>query len=204
MINFDRNILLLQKANPSKLRLKRGYIILIAGGAIVAASLSMLGYYGMQLVAGIQDAERHRVEPGGSVEIRQVIANTTQGAYLVAFPDFAGGQAKVAIMGPANETIVEKEISPPIALELFATAGNGVYALTLSNPAAEALEAAVILGDREAIVNRAGASSALMTEIFSFLLIAGIAAIAAGAIITVLDRRRITKMKQFGDTSDLV
>jgi hypothetical protein len=28
--------------------------------------------------------------------------------------------------------------------------------------------------------------------------------IAAGIVITILDRRRISKMKQFGDTSDLV
>jgi len=40
--------------------------------------------------------------------------------------------------------------------------------------------------------------------ITSFMLIAGIIASIAGAVITVLDRRRTKKMRQFGDTSDLV
>jgi hypothetical protein len=39
---------------------------------------------------------------------------------------------------------------------------------------------------------------------FNFTLYAGIAVFVAGVIITVLDRQRTSKMKQFGDTSDLV
>jgi hypothetical protein len=40
--------------------------------------------------------------------------------------------------------------------------------------------------------------------IFVFLLGIGIAVAIAGAIITILDRSRVKRMKQFGDTSDLI
>ncbi len=40
--------------------------------------------------------------------------------------------------------------------------------------------------------------------IFGLMLMAGIATAIAGAVITVMDKRRISKMKQFGDTADLV
>jgi hypothetical protein len=177
--------------------------MLIAGGAMVVISFSMLGYYGLQFVNSIQQDEMLRVEPGGSLEIMQNI-NTTQGAYVVAFPDFGGGQAAVTVRDPAGRTLVDKSISPPIIIEPFAAKQSGVYTLTLSNPTEQVLEAAVILGDNETVLGRSDLSSAMTALAFTSLLGIGIAVAIAGAVITILDRRRISKMKQFGDTSDLV
>jgi subtilase family serine protease len=97
-----------------------------------------------------------------------------------------------------NQTIVEQAISPPVVNEVFTVVGSGNYTLILTNLSSDtALEASILFGDRESYATQE-------QLIFSFLLYAGIIAIIAGAVITILDRRRINKMKQFGDTSDLV
>ena len=179
-----------------------GHIMLIAGGAMVAISFSMLGYYGLQFVSSIQQDEKLVVSPGGSLEIKQNI-NASQGAYVVAFPDFAG-QPAVTIKDPAGKVIVDKTISPPIIIEPFVAGESGVYTLTLSNPTEQALEATVILGDNQTVLSRSDLSSAANALAFTSILGIGIAVAVAGAVITILDRRRASRMKQFGDTSDLV
>lgn len=177
--------------------------MMIAGGAMVVISFLMFGYYGLQFVNSIQQEEKLRVEPGGSLEIRQNI-NASQGAYVVAFPDF-DGQPKVTVRGPAGQVLVDKIISPPIALESFGAEQPGVYTLTLSNPTEQALEATVVLADQETVLSRGfDLSSAATALALISLLGIGIAVAIAGTVITILDRRRTSKMKQFGDTSDLV
>lgn len=175
---------------------------MIAGGAMVVVSFSMLGYYGLQFVNSIQQDEKLRIEPGGSLEVMQNI-NASQGAYVVAFPEFSG-QPMITIKDPAGEVIVDKSISPPIIIEPFEAKEPGVYTLTLSNPTEQTLEATVLLGDNEAVLSRSDLSSAVTALAFTSLLAIGIAVATAGAVITILDRRRISKMKRFGDTSDLV
>jgi hypothetical protein len=176
--------------------------MLIAGGAMVAISFSMLGYYGLQFVNSIQQEEKRRVEPGGSIEVQQNI-NTSIGAYVVAFPDFEGNPT-VAIRDPAGKVLVNGSIDPPLIIQPFEAKEPGVYTLVLSNPTDQILEASIILGENETVLSRSQLSSAMSALAFTSLLVVGIAVAIAGAIITVLDRRRINKMKQFGDTSDLV
>lgn len=185
-----------------RLQLKRGYIILIAGGAMVAISILMLAYYGLQFVNSIEQEETITVGPGSSIEVQQNI-NASLGAYVVAFQDF-GGQAAVKITDPSGRPVVEKSISPPLVMELFEVGEPGVYTLVLSNPTDGVLEAAVVLGDSETVLEMTQLSSAVLALAFTSLLVIGIAVAIAGAVITILDRRRSNKMKQFGDTSDLV
>jgi hypothetical protein len=66
------------------------------------------------------------------------------------------------------------------------------------------LEAAIGFGDQEDMLSRKNLFSAMTVLILVTLLLIGIALAIAGAIITILDRRQINKMKQFGDTSDLI
>ncbi len=66
------------------------------------------------------------------------------------------------------------------------------------------MDVAAILGYNETIIQESGLSFATLAMTFISLLFVGIALLVAGAAITILDRRRINKMKQFGDTSDLV
>jgi hypothetical protein len=177
--------------------------MLIAGGAMVVISFSMFGYYGLQFVNSIQQEEKLSVEPGGSLEIKQNI-NASQGAYVVAFPDF-DGQAAVTVLDPAGRILVDKNISPPIVLEPFKVEQPGVYTLTLFNPTDQVLEATLVLGDQETVLSKGFDLPSAMTAVaLTSLLGIGIAVTIAGAVITVLDKRRTSRMKQFGDTSDLV
>jgi hypothetical protein len=177
--------------------------MLIAGGAMVVISFSMLGYYGLQFVNSIQQDESLTIGPGGSHQVQQNI-NASQGAYVVAFPDFEG-HPSVTITDPDGQVVIERTIEPPIIIQPFNAEEPGVYTLVLSNPTDQVLEATVVLGDQETVLSRGiNVSSAITALVFTSILGIGIAVAIAGAVITILDRRRISKMKQFGDTSDLV
>ena len=183
--------------------LRRGHILLIAGGAAVAVSLSVLGYYGMRLVETLE--EKYSVEPGKSIEISQNLTSAGQGAFIVAFQELAEVQPIVTIRGPADALVLQKSVDQLIVLQAFPVVEDGVYSLNLSNPDTRStLEAAVVLDSQEAVLSRAGALSTVITVAFGFMLVAGVGALVAGTVITIMDKRRVSKMKQFGDTSDLV
>ncbi|HEX2015037.1 MAG TPA: hypothetical protein VLA68_07400 [Nitrososphaera sp.] len=187
------------------MRLGRGHILLITGGATVIVSLSLLGYYGMRFITNVEAEEKYQVDPNGSIEVQENITNTNQGAYVVAFPDFTGGRPIVTISDPSGQVIVDKALDPPIVIEQFPADKVGNYTLTLSNPSPDqVLEASVLLGTPESVLSRADISSAFMTLAFGILLVAGAGAIIAGVVILILDKRRMSKMKQYGDTTDLV
>ena len=177
---------------------------MIAGGTMVAISISMLGYYGLKFVNSIQQEETMRIEPGKSIEVRQNISSSP-GAYVVAFPDpDFEDHADVTIKDPLGRLAVNKSIGPPIIIEPFDIEEPGVYTLVLSNPTDSVLEASIVLGDNETVLGTIDVSTAMFALAFTSLLGIGVAVAIAGAVITILDRRRINKMKQFGDTSDLV
>jgi hypothetical protein len=178
--------------------------MLAAGGAIALIIFSMLGYYGLQFVNVIQQEGKYIIEPHGSINMRQNINNTQGiGMYVVAFPEF-GGQASVIIMDHTSKIIVDKNLHPPITIETFDAEVPGLYNLTLLNLTDRVLEAAMSFGDWEHVLGRKNLFSAMTVLIFVFLLGIGIAVAIAGAIITILDRSRVKRMKQFGDTSDLI
>ena len=183
--------------------LRRGQILLIAGGAAVAVSLSVLGYYGMRLVETLE--EKYSVEPGKSIEISQNLTSAGQGAYIVAFQELAEAKPIVTIRGPADTLVLQNSVDQLIVLQAFPVVEDGVYSLNLSNPNTRStLEAAVVMDSQEAVLNRAGALSTVITVAFGFMLVAGVGALVAGTVITIMDKRRVSKMKQYGDTSDLV
>jgi hypothetical protein len=178
--------------------------MLAAGGATALIIFSMLGYYGLQFVNVIQQEGKYIIEPHGSINMRQNINNTQGiGMYVVAFPEF-GGQASVIIMDHTGKIIVDKNLHPPITIETFDAEVPGLYNLTLLNPTDRVLEAAMSFGDWEHVLGRKNLFSAMTVFIFVFLLGVGIALAIAGAILTILDRSRVKRMKQFGDTSDLI
>lgn len=179
--------------------------MLIAGGAVTAISLSVLGYYGLRLIENVEAGEKYMVEPNDSLPIKENIFNATLGAYVVSYADFEGEKPMVSIRDPANQLVLEKTLEQSITLEAFSAPDDGTYTLTITNPSSdEVLEASVLFGEQQSVLSKADVSSVVVTAAFSFLLIAGAAAAVAGAVIMVFDKRRIGKMKQFGDTSDLV
>jgi asparagine N-glycosylation enzyme membrane subunit Stt3 len=75
----------------------------------------------------------------------------------------------------------------------------------LLNPTDQSLEAAIYFGGQEQVLNEKNYFSyAITLTLFMSLLGIGIALAIAGMVIIILDKRRTDKMKQFGDTSDLI
>jgi hypothetical protein len=176
--------------------------MLIVGGAIAVISFSTLGYYILQFVSSIQQEGKYTIQPGRSINVQQSI-NDTRAIYVIAFADF-GGQASVIIKDRAGKIIVDKNIDPPIIIESFNADVPGLYDLTLLNPTDQVVEAAIDFGDQRHVLSGKNLSSAMTVLVLISLLGIGIAVAIAGAVITILDRSRINKMKQFGDTSDLI
>ena len=168
--------------------LRRGHIILIAGGAVAAVSFATFIY----LLSG----NIHTIKPNESLTIQRFMSsNASEGVYRISFPLFEG-KPSLKIVNPINQTIVERPIEPPLVNEVFTITESGYYTLNITNPSSDAtLEATILFGERESFAT---------PELVSNLVYVGIIATIAGAVITVLDRRRTSKMKQFGDTSDLV
>lgn len=179
--------------------------MLIAGGAVAAISLSVLGYYGLRLITNLEEQPKYSIPPGGLHKVEQNIANVSLGAYVVSFSNYTGGRPTVVLTDPAEQIVIRKEVDTPILIESFPISVAGNYTLELSNPSpVQTLEASIILGSQESVLSTADISSAVMTLIFGLMLMAGIATAIAGTVITVMDKRRISKMKEFGDTADLV
>lgn len=178
--------------------------MLIGGGVAVAVSLAVLGYYGMMLVEALESDAKYSVDPGGSIELMQNLSAVGQGAYIAAFPQLDAAKPIIVIRDPSDVIVRQNTVDQLIVLEAFPVAQSGVFTLNLTNPSSNAVEAAVIMDSQEAVLSRAGALSPIITVAFGFMLVAGAGALIAGALITIVDRRRLTKMKQYGDTSDLV
>jgi hypothetical protein len=169
------------------LHLRRGHIMLIAGGVIAMASFAAFVYL-------ITD-NTYSIAPNDRLVLRQFVSNASQGVYSISFPLFEG-RPNLTILDTANKTVVEKDIAPPVVNEFFTTAESGYHTLIISNPSSDTvLEASILFGDRQSYIAQ---------TVFSLLLYGGITTALAGAVITILDRRRISRMKEFGDTSDLV
>jgi hypothetical protein len=179
--------------------------MLVIGGAIAIISFSILGYYTLQFVDSIQQEGKYTIAPGDSLNVIENIGHTQGiGIYVVAFPEFVG-QASITITDSVGNIIIDKTINPPIVIETFSTEVLGSYSLELRNPTDQTLEAAVGLGDYEDMFSRRSNLSPVSMFILVSLLGIGIALTIAGATITILDRNHTNKkMKQFGDTSDLI
>jgi len=176
--------------------------MLITGGAVALIGFSMLGFYGVQFVNNITEDKKVRLEPGGSVQVQQNIS-ASQGSFAVIFPN-PEGQLKILIKDPSGHVVIERTVEPPLVLQSFDVIQPGNYTLVISNPTDHVLEPSIVLGNQESVLSQAiGAPPATLIAIV-IILFTGAAVAVAGTVITILDKRRTTKMKQFGDTSDLV
>ncbi|AIF85031.1 hypothetical protein NTE_02996 [Candidatus Nitrososphaera evergladensis SR1] len=188
------------------MRLRRGHILLIAGGAIVALSFIASNYYASQFLKEIQEKNMHTIAPGAKFDLQGNITSGN-GAYVVAFPNYSSAgsvRATVSISDPDGEPVLEKNLNLPFFSEPFAAQKQGNYTLTISNLGNTSLDASVIFGEEQVVGEVIGMPNVVSTAISSLLLIAGIIVLAAGGAIMLIDRHRDQKMKQFGDMSDLV
>lgn len=184
--------------------MQRGYVLLLAGGAVVAVGLAASVYYVGAFLSEIEKTGVHAVAPRETLEIVQRI-NGTQGAYFVAFPRYDENPVRASIMvsGPASDTVLESEIDLPFFSEQFAAASEGNYTLAVTNPTESVVDVSAIMGDPESIAEIVGASTIASSAASSFIVMAGIAALATGGALVIIDRRKTQKMRHYGDLSDL-
>jgi hypothetical protein len=183
--------------------LQRGYVLLLAGGAIVAAGFAASVYYLGEFLSELERAGVHDVAPRGSFEMVQEISGT-QGAYFVAFPgnDENPMRAAIKVSGPSG-SIIEREVDLPFYSEQFAVQSAGNYTLFISNMSESTMQVAAIIGDPDAIAEIVGTSTIVSSAAASLVVVAGIAALAVGGALVIIDRRKTQRMKHYGDVSDL-
>lgn len=187
------------------MQLQRGYVLLLAGGAIVAAGLAASVYYVSEFLVELQKTGVHTIAPRGSFEVTQGIGGT-QGAYFVAFPGYEENpfRTPIRVTDPSGDTVVQREVDLPFYSEQFAAQSAGNYTLAISNPSSDSeVQVSAIIGDPEAITDIVGTSTIASSAVASFIIMGGIAALAVGGALTILDRRQKQKMKHYGDVSDL-
>ena len=190
------------------MRLRRGHILLVAGGAIILLGLAIFGYYSLLFTTKLLIQNNYSIGPANNVSIYRFInsQNASQGTYIVAIPQSPIRPAILKIASPSGALLVEKQIAQTLTMDTFPVAETGNYTLIVMNSSHNStLQANIVFGDQRAIIESGlSVSPETLLLIFSLTLYTGVAIIIAGAIITILDRQRISKMKRFGDTSDLV
>lgn len=194
------------------MRLKRGPILLIAGGAIMAIGFGIFSYYTVLFAAKLVAETAYTIEPSGKISITKFISiqNASQGTFIIVMQQGLGGQNHqhpfLKIANPSGKTLVEEQLAEALTIDTFPVTETGNYILTLANtPSGSSLEVNVIFGDQRTIIESGlSVSPDTLSLVFNLTLYTAITIIIAGAIITFLDRKRINKMKQYGDTSDLV
>ncbi len=194
------------------MQLRRGPILLIAGGAILAVGFAIFSFYTVLFATKLVSESNYSVDPGKRVSIQQFISreNASQGTYIIAMQqqqqEPVGGQPSLKIISPSGTTLVEKQLAGTVTMDTFPVTQTGNYTLTLINTSQNStLKANIVFGDQRTIIESGlRASPETLSLIFNLTLYTAVAIIIAGAIITILDKQRISKMKQFGDTSDLV
>jgi hypothetical protein len=187
------------------MRLRRGHILLIVGGAIVALSFFASNYYASQFLQEIQDKNMHVIAPAATLDLQENITSGN-GAYVVAFPDYSKNpvHATVSVSNPDGNSVLKRNLNLPLYSEPFVAQKQGNYTLAISNLGNNSISASVVFGEEQVVSEVIAMPNMVSTAISTLLLIAGIIILAAGGIVTVLDRRKAQKMKQFGDMSDMV
>ena len=182
------------------MRLRRGHVLLIAGGAMIAISFAVLA---ANLISGIQSGDKFNLEPGKPLVLRTQI-NGTEGAYFVSPTAPTDIRLIATVLGPSNNTVIaNRYLDQAPEFTQFPALTKGNYTLILSNPSRNSsLEVAANFGSPQEVINKRVDSETSVA--YGFIFVGGVAAVAVGGIVLILDRRRISKMKQFGDTSDLV
>jgi hypothetical protein len=169
----------------------------------MAIGFAIFTYYTVLFATKLLNENKFIADTAGMTSTKTLIShNATEGTYIVALADTAG-QPGLKIEDPSGKVLVDKQITENPAMGTFALTEDGNYTLTVTNMSPSS-EVHVIFGDQKSIVGGLGIDPVTLGVVFNFTLYAGIAVFGAGVIITVLDRQRTSKMKQFGDTSDLV
>ncbi|MEO9320650.1 MAG: hypothetical protein ABI361_08265 [Nitrososphaera sp.] len=172
---------------------------MIAGCIVFAISITA---FSAKLIAVVQTGEKYTIAPGSRLVLSSYI-NSTSGAYFVDPNETSMNYPVLTVVGPLNNTLIaNRHVDVYTAMGQFPASRAGNYSLVLANPTGGNLLVGAIFGASEDVFSQTfyiGLIPVIYAGAYS-----GIASVAIGAVVTVLDRRKMTKMKQFGDMSDLV
>jgi len=169
----------------------------------MAIGFAIFTYYTVLFATNLLNQNKYLADSSGTISAKTFINhNSAEGTYIVA-PAQVEGQPGLKIADPSGRVLVDKQLTENPALGTFTLTEDGNYTLTLTNASPDS-EVHIIFGDQKSIVDGLDIDPITLGVVFNFSLYAGIAVFSAGIIITFLDRQRTSKMKQFGDTSDLV
>jgi len=172
----------------------------------MAIGFAIFTYYTVLFATKLLGENIHTIGPANTTSIVRFISrNATEGTYIVALPQSVG-QPGLKIMGPSGQVLVDKQLTETVTMGTFNVTQDGNYTLVVANTSPNLpLESNIVFGDQKSIVESGlDINPVTLGATFNFTLYTGIAVFIAGVIVTVLDRQRASKMKQFGDTSDLV
>ena len=164
--------------------------MLVIGGAILVVSFVIASLYVAPQVNPEKDGDEYRIAPGDVLAVERQIT-TGQGLYTVAFPELVGNQL-ITVKGPDNATLVERPADSRLVGGVVEAGVAGSYTLAVSNGSGSEVGVFVFFEEQAPI-----------SIAMSFMLYAGLIVLVAGVAVTILDRLRSKKMRQFGDVSDL-
>jgi hypothetical protein len=159
--------------------------MLIAGGAILVISYIIAIPYFLPQGGGAE----YSISPGETITIIHDLA-PGQAAFSITFQETSENPI-VAVEGPSGDVLYNSTASGSPLVVTINAAAAGNHTLFITNRSSETLQTVVLIGEET------------VTLVLAFAQVAGIIVLAAGAIVTVLDKVRNKKMKQFGDMSDL-
>jgi hypothetical protein len=173
--------------------LKRGYYVLIAGGAIFAAGLILTVTWALPLAEEIQRGTAilrgHEIGAGQSITVALEIDDMSKPLSIVIS---AGAKIDMSarVLDPSGEQIFDELFTEAMADATIPTV-PGNYELVITNQSPSGATVDMVFGQIPGVGQRD-----IDTEIFSGVLtglaitIAGIMVLIGGVVVVVLDRRK--------------
>lgn len=175
--------------------MKRGYYVLIAGGALFVIGITVLAAWALPIAEQIQrDAtllQGEQVNPGESESLSLKVTDTSRPLSAAVNSANADAQLQAIIETPDGQRAINSTFSDNTVLSAD-PAVAGTYELTITNIVQTGTSIDVIFGHLPGVEeNNKVAFEAYSGAVAGIgIIIAGVAVMIAGGVILVVDRRR--------------
>jgi hypothetical protein len=198
--------------------LKRGYLILIIGAALVAIGIIITTAYGMSIASVILSESIIMtgvlVDPAESLNHTLSITNIERPVSILLHVEPAPNNGintnsptvEQKVIDPRGFTINRNQFGGEAQSELFTSfepETDGIYTLFIYNPGTEQIRIEGLFGYLPITENNGEVSLAPVTGLLAgaILVIIGIITLIAGTVTVILDRRRDNKRQSLGLSS---
>lgn len=199
--------------------LKRGYLILIIGAALVTIGIIITAAYGMGIASVILSESviltDVLVDPSESLNHTLSITNIERPVAILLYVEPAttnngintnSPTVEQKVIDPRGFTINRNQFGGEAQSELltsFEPESDGIYTLFIHNPGTEQIRVGGLFGYLPITENNGEVSLAPVTGLLAgaILFIIGIITLIAGTITVILDRRRDKKKQSLGFSS---